>query len=182
MPRAAVVLIGAVCAMAGLVVCVSLLLPTRRVEWVWWGAGLLLVAMLIGEAGAVEITRDSNEAFAAHALTGRPASPGPVRADADEPPLVAKRSSAPRMPAWRYSASAAASTRYGLAEPRPVIVTPHQTLICQARWLRRVARTRRVHVRGGGTTECWHIAQGGPAQRHALWLQPPHDAETARKD
>ena len=153
MPRAAVVLIGAVCAMAGLVVCVSLLLPTRRVEWVWWGAGLLLVAMLIGEAGAVEITRDSNEAFAAHALTGRPASPGPVRADADEPPLVAKRSSAPRMPAWRYSASAAASTRCGFAEQRPVVVhttpDPHMPgpLVAPGRAYQTRPRSRGWHHR-----------------------------------
>ena len=40
----------------------SVVLPQRPIEWAWWGALLLLIAMRVAEAGSVEITRDSDEA------------------------------------------------------------------------------------------------------------------------
>src|SRR5215207_3036889 len=62
MPRTALVFIGPMSGIAALVVCTSLLVPARPVEVAWWGALLLMMAMLVGEAGAVEITRDSDQA------------------------------------------------------------------------------------------------------------------------
>jgi diguanylate cyclase (GGDEF)-like protein len=53
------VLVGATVALAGLVLALALTLPLRSVEWSWWGAGLLLAAVRLAEAGNVEINRDA---------------------------------------------------------------------------------------------------------------------------
>ena len=52
--------VAAVVTVAGLVLGLTLILPLRSVEWAWWGAALLLVAVRLAEAGNVEISRDSD--------------------------------------------------------------------------------------------------------------------------
>src|SRR5437868_5193681 len=61
-PTRVTTFVGLVVAAAGLVLGLGLTLPMRGVEWSWWGAALLLVAMRLAEAGNVEISRDSGEA------------------------------------------------------------------------------------------------------------------------
>jgi diguanylate cyclase (GGDEF)-like protein len=51
-----------VAALAIVVVVLSVVVPQRPIEWAWWGAVMLLIAMRVAEAGSVEITRDSDEA------------------------------------------------------------------------------------------------------------------------
>ena len=53
---------GVVVALAALVLVLGVTLPLRSVEWAWWGAALLLGAVILAEAGNVEISRDSDEA------------------------------------------------------------------------------------------------------------------------
>jgi hypothetical protein len=62
MPRRVYLLIGAICALAALVLAGTLVLPSRPVEWAWWGAAFLLFSVVLGERGAVEITRESDQA------------------------------------------------------------------------------------------------------------------------
>lgn len=51
-----------VAALAVLVVVLAVVVPQRPIEWAWWGALMLLIAIRVAEAGSVEITRDSDEA------------------------------------------------------------------------------------------------------------------------
>jgi diguanylate cyclase (GGDEF)-like protein len=57
-PTRLTVFVGAVVALAGLLVALTLTLPLHPIEWAWWGAALLLGAMRLAEAGYVEIHRD----------------------------------------------------------------------------------------------------------------------------
>jgi hypothetical protein len=53
--------IAAVCGLATVLGCTLMGLWAARPVWSWWGAGILLIAMLLAEAGAAEITRDSEQ-------------------------------------------------------------------------------------------------------------------------
>ena len=54
--------VSAIVALAAVVVALTLTLPQHPLEWSWWGAVVLLVAVRVAEAGIVEITRDSEAA------------------------------------------------------------------------------------------------------------------------
>jgi hypothetical protein len=45
---------------AGLLLGLTLILLLRSIEWAWWGAALLVVAVRLAEAGNVEISRDAD--------------------------------------------------------------------------------------------------------------------------
>ena len=53
--------VGLVCLAAVAVVYVSASAPSRSVAWSWWGAALLLLAMLVSEAGSVELSQASDD-------------------------------------------------------------------------------------------------------------------------
>jgi len=61
-PRRLYVYVAATCLVTVAVLCAALRLPDQGVVWSWWGAGLLLAGMLLTEAGAVEISRESDQA------------------------------------------------------------------------------------------------------------------------
>jgi hypothetical protein len=61
MPRRAYVHIGAIATLSVLGFGACLTLATRPVEWAWWGAAVLLLGMILGEYGAVEIARDTDQ-------------------------------------------------------------------------------------------------------------------------
>src|SRR5712692_2143863 len=54
--------VSAVVALAAVVAALTLALPQPPLEWSWWGAVVLLVAVRVAEAGIVEITRESEAA------------------------------------------------------------------------------------------------------------------------
>jgi diguanylate cyclase (GGDEF)-like protein len=51
-----------VCVLATLVLSACVLLPAPPVQWAWWGAAALLASIMLAEAGAAEISRDSGQA------------------------------------------------------------------------------------------------------------------------
>jgi len=53
-------LIGLVCVAACGVVGLCLILPFRSFEWAWWGVAVLLGAILVSEAGRVELSHTAN--------------------------------------------------------------------------------------------------------------------------
>ena len=54
--------VSAIVALAAVVVALTLALPQHPLEWSWWGAVVLLIAVRVAEAGIVEITRESEAA------------------------------------------------------------------------------------------------------------------------
>lgn len=63
MPRQVYVFVGATY-LTGLSVLVSaLLLPASSMQWAWWGAALLLASAALAESGAVELTREGDNAL-----------------------------------------------------------------------------------------------------------------------
>jgi diguanylate cyclase (GGDEF)-like protein len=48
--------VGLVCLAACLLIGACAMLPLAPVEWTWWGAGLLFAAILVSEAGSVELS------------------------------------------------------------------------------------------------------------------------------
>ena len=63
MPRRVYLYVSATCAIGLAVFVATLITPGLPPHWSWWGAGLLLVAMILAEAGAVELTRESDHAL-----------------------------------------------------------------------------------------------------------------------
>ena len=61
LPRSLYILVAGMCLLAVAVVATAFGATTPAAGWSWWEAGLLLVAMLLTEANAVELTRDSDE-------------------------------------------------------------------------------------------------------------------------
>jgi diguanylate cyclase (GGDEF)-like protein len=62
MPTRIYVYVAATCAVALAVLCAAVSLPGAPVQWAWWGVALLFACTLIAEAGAVELTRESDQA------------------------------------------------------------------------------------------------------------------------
>src|ERR1051326_6327907 len=62
MPLRVYVFVFATCALGLTVVATALLVPQPTFEWSWWVAAFLLVAMVLAEARAVELTRESDQA------------------------------------------------------------------------------------------------------------------------
>src|ERR1051326_9092792 len=63
MSRRVYLFIGGICAFAVLVLAGTLVLPSRPIEWAWWGGAFLLFSIVLSECGAVEITRESDQTF-----------------------------------------------------------------------------------------------------------------------
>src|SRR3954451_4993774 len=62
MPTRVYVYVAATCAVAIAVLGSALSLPTPLDQWTWWDAAVLLVCGILAERGAVEISRDSDQA------------------------------------------------------------------------------------------------------------------------
>jgi diguanylate cyclase (GGDEF)-like protein len=62
MPRRVYVFVGATQAIGLTVLALSLLLPAASVQWSWWGACLLFAGTVLAESGAVELTREREDA------------------------------------------------------------------------------------------------------------------------
>ena len=62
MPRRVYVFVGATHVIGVMVLALAFGLPAPSVQWSWWGACLLLVAMVLAESGAVELTREGDNA------------------------------------------------------------------------------------------------------------------------
>ena len=62
MPLRVRLFIGGTCGIAALVLVACSALESASVAWAWWGVGLLLAGCILGEAGAAEITRESDDA------------------------------------------------------------------------------------------------------------------------
>jgi diguanylate cyclase (GGDEF)-like protein len=62
MPLRVRLFIGGTCGIAALVLAACSALGSASVAWAWWGLGLLLIGCILGEAGAAEITRESDDA------------------------------------------------------------------------------------------------------------------------
>jgi diguanylate cyclase (GGDEF)-like protein len=62
MPRRVYGYVAAMCGLAVAVLLAALSLPGLPLQWSWWGAAVVLASMIVAEAGAVELTRDSEHA------------------------------------------------------------------------------------------------------------------------
>ena len=62
MPIRVRLFIGGTCSIAALVLAACLARGSASEAWTWWGVGLLLIGCILGEAGAAEITRESDGA------------------------------------------------------------------------------------------------------------------------
>jgi diguanylate cyclase (GGDEF)-like protein len=62
MPLRVRLFIAGTCGIAGLVLAACMAFGSPPQAWAWWGVGLLLIGCVLGEAGAAEITRESDEA------------------------------------------------------------------------------------------------------------------------
>jgi diguanylate cyclase (GGDEF)-like protein len=62
MPRRIYVYVAGTCAVALAVLCAAVAVPGAPVQWAWWGVALLFACTLVAEAGAVELTRESDQA------------------------------------------------------------------------------------------------------------------------
>ena len=70
MPRLAYALVSGIALASATIVAAGWLFALHSPDWTWWGAALLLAAVLIAEAGAVEITRELDpHAQAGYALS-----------------------------------------------------------------------------------------------------------------
>jgi diguanylate cyclase (GGDEF)-like protein len=63
MPRRVYAFVGATHCIGVTVLALAFALPASSVQWSWWGAFLLFGAMVLAESGAVELTREGDNAL-----------------------------------------------------------------------------------------------------------------------